>query len=80
MMFHAPMCAISRSAGSSARSICDSGAAAVPRTISSEKMPSTCASTPSAPPMSPAVACNALVYRVEHAPRAFCTRSVIALA
>ena len=80
MTFHAPMCAISRSTGSSARSICDSGAAAVPRTISSEKMSSTWRSTPSAPPMALAVACIAPMYRPEHSPSAFCTRSVIAFA
>mmetsp|Transcript_1977 Transcript_1977/g.7611 ORF Transcript_1977/g.7611 Transcript_1977/m.7611 type:complete len:386 (-) Transcript_1977:925-2082(-) len=80
MMFHAPMCAISRSTGSSARSICDNGAAAVPRTISSEKISNTCPSTPSLPPISLAVACSAPMYRPLQSPKAFCTRSVIALA
>mmetsp|Transcript_46662 Transcript_46662/g.74631 ORF Transcript_46662/g.74631 Transcript_46662/m.74631 type:complete len:461 (+) Transcript_46662:1142-2524(+) len=80
MICHAPICARLRSTGSSARSICDNGAAAVPRTTSSLNTSSTWPSTPSRAPMVPAVACSAPMYRCEQSPSAFCTRSLMALA
>mmetsp|Transcript_1262 Transcript_1262/g.3423 ORF Transcript_1262/g.3423 Transcript_1262/m.3423 type:complete len:384 (+) Transcript_1262:883-2034(+) len=80
MMDHEPMLDISRSRGSNARSICERGAAGVPRTTSSEKMSRTWPSTPSLPPMACAVGWSALMYRCETSPRALFTRSTTDLA
>mmetsp|Transcript_36028 Transcript_36028/g.88768 ORF Transcript_36028/g.88768 Transcript_36028/m.88768 type:complete len:246 (+) Transcript_36028:686-1423(+) len=80
MICHDPICASARSTGSSARSICDSGAAAVPRTISSLKSPLTWPSTHSLSPMVPAVGCRVSMNRCDVSPSPFCTRSTMALA